>query len=98
MQTLGEFDAYPAKPIVFVRIALDGILECVNYDRRCPELTKHTATGFASVLTNSDVTLSVRDIFGYESVSDGRGEVWRQLTGGRLCIASFIKIDASEGL
>lgn len=37
-------------------------------------------------------------MFGYESVSDGRGEVWRQLTGGRLCIAGFIQIDASEQL
>jgi len=32
MQTLGEFDAYPAKAIVFVGIAFDGILERVNFN------------------------------------------------------------------
>jgi hypothetical protein len=41
------------------------------------EANERTATGFARVRTNSDVTLSVRDIIGYESVSEGCGEVWR---------------------
>ena len=40
------------------------------------DANRHTATGFARVRTNSDVTLSVRDMVGYESVSEGYGEVW----------------------
>ena len=65
MQALGKFDAYSAKAFVFMGIAFYRILAGVSSNFRDGTAHEHTATGFASVLTNSEVTLRVRDMFGH---------------------------------
>lgn len=65
MQALCKLDAYPSESLVFMGIAFDGVLAKISGGlSRLKTVSLHTAIGFASVLTNSEVTLSVRDMMG----------------------------------
>ena len=54
--------AYFAKTLVLVGVALDGILHKVSLYAAAMSISKPTAIGFASVLTNSEVIFKVRDM------------------------------------
>ncbi len=54
-------NAYSTETLVFVGIALDGILHDVSSVQSIIT-SSLTAIGFASVLTNSEVIFSVRDM------------------------------------
>jgi hypothetical protein len=64
MDALRKADAYPPEALVFVGITLDSIL-CDVRHAPCGLFAILTAIGFASVLTNSDVIFSVRDMMGW---------------------------------
>lgn len=64
MNPLRKADADPPEPLVFVGIALDGILHSVSFHAVAILVLEPTAIGFASVLTNSEVIFNVRDMLG----------------------------------
>ena len=72
MQALRKTDAELPKPLMLVGIALNGVLKKRLYQHSFSITWRSvpTAIGFANVLTNSEVILSVRDM-----VSLGRGEL-----------------------